>query len=1055
MSLMTKVKPTNLSFDIRNVVERALTKPKDGVISIKGSSGLCGISGANGVNGSSGYNGSTGSRGGDGDNGSRGYDGEGGTSGSHAQHGLILLSGTIDHLNVQLKTFLTTDEFHQHSANMNWDSIQRNNTNNHSYDFQMFYSRGIILVEAYGGSGGGGGNGGNGGHGGAGGHGGMGQRGQDGRNGWGENDCGGNGGNGGSGGSGGRGGNGGDGGQGGDAGHAGAGGHIQIRSADPRLFMLMDGNCLAGVRGHGGKGGSGGQGGSGGSGGSGGAGGNGGRGGSRAPNGKSGCGGASGCSGSSGYPGRSGRDGLDGRDGIDGSILYAVVAADGHIIETGSDKYHATVISYLVMDDNNDGIYEPNSDLYINNVEWINNGALSMPSGAIVSFPSTSYIQMDANDISILPSANINETFTDPHQFKCHIRELSTVPINKSYIQPIKLTSEINLLNRPFSGSMVETTLICQYPVQVTHIGIPTFLGPNERAIVTVTFKNISKRSYGDCSDSAGTLEFTFSTHRLIKIMPMHEQSSYEIISDNHARYKINEEITSDTTKTIMFTIMLDADSARVYYESLFWQVDLLLRDKTIEKRSNGIRVVPTFTPDMRTDVLLVTNSKVNRAEFLAYQNLFRIFNYTSQTWSMERYGTFDSPEVTWLGTTDLIIFIYSKPESTFQTIRFDLLLRHIHLSEKAGFICIGACSPDDLDFALFDYTHPQFLNDKERVKAEATDHAWTAFGCGQPTMEKIVEKANKLRPAFEKPEDHRFLYQIVYSDIINPDAGGIFTVVYGNKYVYKSTLHSLVNNRIIVVPTNNPLITTSHLPFIIPDLVETNEQGTHVEEISTDIPMRKMIQSDIDLNSRFGRILCAILSYQGFQKAYAIIPAQHELVTCVYKKISARLTFHHLLAALFMSTIEREYDRGSAEFSSSEELVGEISNILNREHNSTSTPGASENGWLYLLIQSLYEYIGSKFFSSFPWCCGCSVKSKQRSKLQHILNDLLSLASTEISKNKQIFPEVKILRLHQLADLKFPVGDVRENCFRSLEEIQSWQRAQIDARILQTHTTE
>jgi len=520
-------------------------------------------------------------------------------------------------------------------------------------------------------------------------------------------------------------------------------------------------------------------------------------------------------------------------------------------------------------------------------------------------------------------------------------------------------------------------------------------------------------------------------------------------MADGRAWYKIREEIPPQSSRRIQFLIMLDQNSAKVYYESLFWHIDLLLRDKLIERRSSGIRVVPSFRPDLRTDVLLVTNSQVNRAEFLAYQKLFQLFNYTSQTWSIERYGTLDNPGLKWLHTADLIIFIYWNPESTFKLIKCESLLEHIRSSEKADFISIGACSPDELDFVVFDYTNRQYLNAEERAKTEATNHLWSGFGCGQPSIESLIEKANKFRSDFEKQDDHRFLYQIVYDDTIDTTSSGFCTVVYGNKYVYKSILDCQLGPRLIMVTSDNPLITTSHLPFLISDSLDKNQTETtdpSNDECQIDVGERSdkisAIQSDIDLNSRFGRLICAILSYQGFERAYSILREQQELSLCTFKKISNRFSFHQILVALAMSIIEREYDRGSLEFPSTHQLLTEISHVIAQEGNTTNG-----NGWLYLVIQSLYAYIDSKFFSSFPWCCGFTIKSKQRTKLQLILNDLLSLIATEIPKNKQVYPEVENLKLQQITNLKFPIADRRETCVRSMAEIQAWQSEQQSSR--------
>ncbi|CAF4341385.1 unnamed protein product, partial [Adineta steineri] len=230
--------------------------------------------------------------------------------------------------------------------------------------------------------------------------------------------------------------------------------------------------------------------------------------------------------------------------------------------------------------------------------------------------------------------------------------------------------------------------------------------------MVSVYFANISARSYGASSDSAGSIEFTLSVHSLIKILPASKEYFYEITSDGRGRYKFNDNIPPRSTKCIRFEIALDANAVNQYYEHLFWNINLLLRDVLIENHRNNIRVVPTFIPKIHTDVLLVTNAHVGRSEFLAYQNLFRLFKYSNQTWDIERYGAFHNPELIWLNTTELIIFIYSKPESTFQTMKSDLFLQHMKSSENAGFICIGAGLPMELDFGLFDYNNLQFIDD-------------------------------------------------------------------------------------------------------------------------------------------------------------------------------------------------------------------------------------------------------------------------------------------------------------------------------------------------------
>ncbi|CAF1275340.1 unnamed protein product [Adineta ricciae] len=1051
MSVMRNIELSNFRFDVNSVSQRAVAKYVDETISIDGQSGSNGHFGPSGAPGHYGSNGTNGVHGGDGGDGTNGFDGQSGQHGTDARHAFIWLSGTVENLNVKVKISQTLNSSPQHYANFDRNDVQHLSDVNHN--FQLANSKGIILVQASGGDGGDGGHGGDGGNGGSGGRGGSGYSGIAGHDGRGEGASGGNGGRGGDGGRGGRGGNGGNGGSGGNGGNAGAGGHVQVRSLDARLLMLIELNCRAGINGKGGHCGRGGHYGNGGAGGSGGKGGWGGRGGPNGSNGRDGMPGTNGSNGSDGHSGNHGHHGHDGCTASDGSIQYAVVDADDNIIETGPDKYHASICSYTITDENNDGIYEPNSDFFITNIEWTNNGAMTLPSGSILSFPSTEYISSNIEDVSVLPGAYVNELLVDHHRFKCHLNAAPTPSINQPYIHPVKITSNINLLNRLFSGSEFSTSLMCQYPIQITHIEIPTFLGPNERAIVTIHFTNISTRSYGTCLDSAGSIEFILSTHPLLRISPINGEHTYQITPNGRGHYKMNEEIPPQSTKHINFEIMLDDNAFDQLYESLFWNLDLSLRDMQIEQHRNSIRVVPTFKSNIRTDVLLVTNTLVNRAEFLAYRKLFQLFKYSSQTWDVERYGAFHSPETQWLNTADLIIFIYSNPRSTFKTIKSQQLLQHINSSENAGFICIGPFLTDEFDFALFDYNNLQFLNEKEKAKSEATNHLWSTIGFGWPSADELNEKANEIRKNHEKKDDHQFLYQTVY-DTINEGSANCMTIVYGNKYVFKSTLNSQVGNRVILVPSYDPWLVNSHLPFTLQAQSNTTQQSRDVSASMNDMDrqsqIQNIIQHEINLSSQFGRLICAILFYQGFAKSYAIIAEKRELSSCIFATGTDRFTFNQILVGLAMSIIEREYDRGTREFQSSKQLINQVANMIARENNITSDHRTGANGWFYLLIQSLYEYIDSKFWSSFPWC-SCTNKAKQRHKLQEILSDLHSLSPNEIRRNKEIGQAVQILRLQKLADLKFPAADKREHCARPISEILAWQQEQ---RITETQSS-
>ena len=183
-------------------------------------------------------------------------------------------------------------------------------------------------------------------------------------------------------------------------------------------------------------------------------------------------------------------------------------------------------------------------------MKWTNQGVMSLLSGCILSFRSTPSISNDINDVSVLPAADLNQSFVDSHQFKCHINDVSPILSgNKSYMQSIKLVSQITLLNRPFPGSKVATVIPCQYPIQITKIESPSSLSSHESAIVTVHFQNLSTRPYGMCSESAGSMAFHYSSHSLIHLTLIDKETSVPNF------YQLNDSIAPKSTSSIRLNL--------------------------------------------------------------------------------------------------------------------------------------------------------------------------------------------------------------------------------------------------------------------------------------------------------------------------------------------------------------------------------------------------------------------------------------------------------------------------------------------------------------------
>jgi hypothetical protein len=64
-----------------------------------------------------------------------------------------------------------------------------------------------------------------------------------------------------------------------------------------------------------------------------------------------------------------------GERGADGSCHIAVVTDEGEVAATFSRRYEIEVIDFDVMDENDDGIFEPGEHLIVRNIRVVNTGS--------------------------------------------------------------------------------------------------------------------------------------------------------------------------------------------------------------------------------------------------------------------------------------------------------------------------------------------------------------------------------------------------------------------------------------------------------------------------------------------------------------------------------------------------------------------------------------------------------------------------------------------------------------------------------------------------------
>lgn len=615
---------------VKAASQRARSKPIGCTLIARGQNGVDGISGKEGSNGGDGANGASGNTGflgaGAKRNGQHGHDGQRGGEGGNGGRGgngtngcdvLVILSGSADELQVkgskEFKVCLGDDK--------------------------------SLVVDCRGGNGGKGGCGGKGGSGGSGGNGGKGAKGNSPL--VGARD-GGDGGNGGHGGDGGNGGRGGDSGNGGDAGH---GGSCVIETADPRLLMLVEVDCMQGEPGAGVKGGAGGDGGKPGKGGKGGPGGDGNTVASSYTDssgaqrtvihrGYPGYDGNDGRNGDRGRSGPSGVGGKNGKSGVNGGILWVIKSA-GKVWKSSS-RYDAVVESFKVTPTLNDGIFEPNESIIVSGLVVHSIGGFNLPCGTSVLIPSTPTIKFESSRFNFPHPITAGKKYTIPFNFKGRIVDASppNTPGHRE-LEMAQFCTRIEVLGRPFERSFLRQKLKVQYPVQLGKLCSPKLMDRGEVALISVEVKNLSKLPYGSCSGSGGRVVLHLHFDSRISPIAANTEGPYVVRFDSNLRDSTFIELSKiPPQKEVTVAIKVQIANCADLFDHCLWQVDLRLRDKLIEYNHQSIRITPAYSPqEIPADALLITNEAVTRNEFAFWHNTFESLDVSYDIWDTELYN--------------------------------------------------------------------------------------------------------------------------------------------------------------------------------------------------------------------------------------------------------------------------------------------------------------------------------------------------------------------------------------------------------------------------------
>ncbi len=139
------------------------------------------------------------------------------------------------------------------------------------------------------------------------------------------------------------------------------------------------------------------------------------------------------------------------------------------------------VTDYFVHDHNADGIFEPDSDLFIDNISILNNGGLTCPDGSFLWAPTTSNAHQMHQPVT-LPAILSGKSFTACSKgsdgLRMHIPSVPGPTAGKPYVALARVVPAITLCDRFFDEASPSAFVTVQYPIRVTVTRALTLMAP-------------------------------------------------------------------------------------------------------------------------------------------------------------------------------------------------------------------------------------------------------------------------------------------------------------------------------------------------------------------------------------------------------------------------------------------------------------------------------------------------------------------------------------------------------------------------------------------------
>ena len=684
---------------------------------------------------------------------------------------------------------------------------------------------------------------------------------------------------------------------------------------------------------------------------------------------------------------------------------------------SSTDRFNVAVLSYEVMDENRDGIYEPGSTYTIYNLTLTNNGGLVLPAGCQIEFPDTVTSRWIDRQVHILPEIAVGGVIHVPSSERTFTFQIPTLnePCHQKHFRATTLVAtNVTCLDHVFLESIVDTQPIpVQFPIQIAAIQATTYLAPNEATSIVVRLNNISTKGYG--TDAYGRVEARCRLHPLMEVLPC-PNGTYAVRDGQAVREFHCVPPTSEVSFTV--NIRMKAEAGMELFESLQWMVDVYLRGKCIEYHSGMIRVTPLFQPATLADVVLVTCPAIDRAEFLCWSYLLQLCGLSVNFWDLERYRTLSHDDFTWVGTCRHVIFpCHPDQNATLSAMSYADFILHFQSHKDASMFLFGV-DQQALNGLMFDFSRPavgtlknkdmqqsraeyvnllpahpvtQTMDDEVKtglykiylpdpppsspVSSGDSDRSWRGIHCC-PTDGDARSAAIDERESLIAKDGYR---QYVAAAKIglkkDSESCSPFSYVYGERGQYRCALPKTARLAANISLVGAGRLQDSELPF------------------AWDGANFKALEKTFTREWGFTNALLTMMALMPVQDLFKHILDRTYLSTRKFQSHGTIVTFSEMVGIILAHRIEQEWSLPTDQAPITRSILADLAALnIHAPENSELTVDSS-----IATVKAFELKRAATFWSAFPWCC--TETSRKRDRLAEAVRDFTGAAPVPLKE--------------------------------------------------------